>query len=280
MLEMASAVAKNNNTSISTSNYNKSKYNALKHGVLSKYTVMHWENRDEYNSLLSSLINDYSPQCITEEHLVVELAGIIWRKMRLRYAETASLQSSLSRNVGIDNLYSSNDSAKDALLAKSREVENFNIKKAILLKDNKTQDELRIAKKLLDSCLEAEKILKETNSYEDGLEALPIDDRNNWENEEGFKGDKYGSFSDRCKYVDTAESLLSWVVKAINHYEKLIYELKNREKVKKQILGRAFLSDQDVNKYVRYENHLDKKFEKTLAMLLKIQDLKKANDNL
>ena len=255
MLEMASAVAKNNNTSISTSNYNKSKYNALKHGVLSKYTVMHWENRDEYNSLLSSLINDYSPQCITEEHLVVELAGIIWRKMRLRYAETASLQSSLSRNVGIDNHYGSNDSAKDALLAKSREVENFNIKKAILLKDSETQNELRIAKKLLDSCLEAEKILKENNSYEDGLEALPIDDRNNWENEGGLKGSKYGSFNDRCNYVDTVESLLSWVIKAINHYENLIYELKNREKIKNQVLGRSFLSDHDLNKYVRYENH-------------------------
>jgi hypothetical protein len=29
---------------------------------------------------------------MTEEHLVVELAGIIWRKRRLRMAETAGYQ--------------------------------------------------------------------------------------------------------------------------------------------------------------------------------------------
>ena len=61
--------------------YDGSKYNALKHGVLSKYTVMHWENRDDYDSLVSSLIDEYKPTNATEEHLVEELAGIIWRKM-------------------------------------------------------------------------------------------------------------------------------------------------------------------------------------------------------
>ena len=81
-------MAENNKYSLKVVSYDASKYNALKHGILSKYTVMQWENRDDYESLLNSLINEYTPSGITEEHLVEELAGIIWRKMRLRYAQT------------------------------------------------------------------------------------------------------------------------------------------------------------------------------------------------
>ena len=107
--------------------YDASKYNALKHGILSKYTVMHWENRDDYDALLGSLIDEYKPANATEEHLVEELAGIIWRKMRLRYAEMSSLQTSLSRNIGLE-VFSSKDCVKEALLDRSDKVEHFNIK--------------------------------------------------------------------------------------------------------------------------------------------------------
>ena len=75
------------------SNYDSSKYNAVKYGIFSKYTVMHWENKDDYDSILNDLIEEYQPNNITERHLIVELANIIWSKMRLKYAEKASFQS-------------------------------------------------------------------------------------------------------------------------------------------------------------------------------------------
>lgn len=86
MLAKSIDSTKNNNTILTVVGYDTSKYNALKHGVLSKYTVMQWENREDYESLMESLINEYKPSGATEEHLVEELAGIIWRKMRLRWA--------------------------------------------------------------------------------------------------------------------------------------------------------------------------------------------------
>lgn len=61
-------------------------------------------------------------------------------------------------------------------------------------------------------------------------------------------------------------------------YEKSIYELENRSKVKHQTLGKAFFYDKELNKYMRYESHLDKKFEKTLAMLIRLQDLRKEHN--
>src|SRR4051812_49921742 len=66
------------------------RFNAMRHGVLSRYTVLPWEDAEEYRSLATSLVAEYTPSGPTEEHLVEELAGIFWRKRRLRLAEAAA----------------------------------------------------------------------------------------------------------------------------------------------------------------------------------------------
>ena len=58
------------------------RFNALKHGVLSRYTVLPWEDADEYRVLESSLRTNHRPQGPTKEHLVEELVGIQWRRRR------------------------------------------------------------------------------------------------------------------------------------------------------------------------------------------------------
>ncbi len=72
--------------------YDLTRFNALRHGVLSRYTVLPWEDSEEYGTLLAALVAEFSPQGPTEEHLVEELAGIIWRKQRLRLAESAVIR--------------------------------------------------------------------------------------------------------------------------------------------------------------------------------------------
>ena len=66
------------------------RFNALRHGVLSRYTVLPWEDADEYRALVAALVAEHAPEGPTEEHLVEELAGILWRKRRLRLAEAAA----------------------------------------------------------------------------------------------------------------------------------------------------------------------------------------------
>ena len=58
------------------------RFNALRHGVLSRYTVLPWEVAGEYHALVAALVAEHVPQGPTEEHLVEELAGIVWRKRR------------------------------------------------------------------------------------------------------------------------------------------------------------------------------------------------------
>jgi len=69
--------------------YQLSRLNAVNHGVLSKHTVLPWEDQKEYRELLDALIADHNPQGQTELYLIEELAGIIWRKRRLRLAEVS-----------------------------------------------------------------------------------------------------------------------------------------------------------------------------------------------
>ena len=66
------------------------RFNALRHGVLSRYTVLPWEDETEYHALVAALVAEHAPQGRTEEHLVEEVAGILWRKRRLRLAEAAA----------------------------------------------------------------------------------------------------------------------------------------------------------------------------------------------
>jgi hypothetical protein len=55
-------------------NYEVARFNALRHGVLSRHTVLPWEDGEEYRSLLEALVAEHNPRGPTEEHLVEELA--------------------------------------------------------------------------------------------------------------------------------------------------------------------------------------------------------------
>jgi hypothetical protein len=73
-----------------TSRTELTRFNALRHGLLSRYTVLPWEDADGYQAIVAALVAEYTPQGPTEEHLVEEIAGIMWRKRRLRLAEAAA----------------------------------------------------------------------------------------------------------------------------------------------------------------------------------------------
>jgi hypothetical protein len=51
------------------------RFNALRHGVLSRYTVLPWENADEYRAVVEALVAEHGPQGPTEE-----LTGAGWRE--------------------------------------------------------------------------------------------------------------------------------------------------------------------------------------------------------
>ena len=114
------------------------RFNALRHGVLSRYTVLPWEDADEYHALVAALVAEHAPQGPTEEHLVEELAGILWRKRRLRLAEAAA------HRRGLDGtLASYRETVKVALVHLDATGQSERVVDAIRATAADTEDDIR-----------------------------------------------------------------------------------------------------------------------------------------
>jgi hypothetical protein len=67
---------------IDSDSYQVSRFNAVRHGVLSRYTILPWENEAEYRALLEALMAEHTPNGTYRGASVKRwlLAGIIWRQ--------------------------------------------------------------------------------------------------------------------------------------------------------------------------------------------------------
>lgn len=70
----------------------RSKLNALRHGIFSKAAMLENESRSEFNSLLTGLREDLHPEGILEGALVEKLAFLLWRYRRFLQAEARVLE--------------------------------------------------------------------------------------------------------------------------------------------------------------------------------------------
>ena len=71
----------------------RSKHNALRHGVFSKVAVLKNESQAEFDALLKGLREDRKPRGAVEELLVEKIAVLFWRFRRFLSAEGAELRS-------------------------------------------------------------------------------------------------------------------------------------------------------------------------------------------
>jgi hypothetical protein len=254
---------------VDVGNYRATRLNALKHGVLSRHTVLPWENEAEYQTLLAALVDEHVPSGATEEHLVEELAGIIWRKRRLRIAETAVYREKLRRSAA--DYVGPNHVASAALLPLTGASEsNASIPHAIAASSANTARDLRDAKRDQGMTQRALNILEAGGpaAYKFALGALRDDTREYWQ---GCLSDPP---DDGLTYATTAEALKAWVE---HHwpawYAQPIAELQHRDAIREQALGIAYAAD-CLEVPARYEIHLDRKLERTLAMLIRLRELR------
>ena len=117
-------------------NYELARFNALRHGVLSRHTVLPWEDGEEYLLLLGAFVAEHKPQGPTEEHLVEELAGVIWRKRRLRLGERAAHHRALMSASDRDQR-----TAEAALIGVAEDVEVDSIDDAIRSPEQQTPED-------------------------------------------------------------------------------------------------------------------------------------------
>ena len=220
----------------SAGNYQATRFNALRHGVLSRHAVLPWENEGEYTALLGALASEHAPQGPTEEHLVEELAGIIWRKRRLRLAEAALYREEL-RSDASSSFEPEHIAAAALLPVTGKHKARADVALAVAAEPAETTRDLRSVKRDQAMTTKALHILEsgEPDAYSRALAALREDTRGYWLEclEERP--------SDGLRYEPTAGALKSWITRHWREwYEDPIAELENRDAIRSQALGAAY----------------------------------------
>ena len=250
-------------------NYQITRFNALQHGVLSHYTVLPWEDGEAYRSLIDALVAEHNPNGPTEEHLVEELAGIIWRKRRLRLGEAAVHHRALRRATD-----PARDTAKAALVYSEGEGE-ASTGEAIRATDAQTEADLADLEVDQAMTKEALRLLAKpsTSTCSRALGALREDTRAWWDDQLSWRSDDYDE--DQTPYQADAASLKRFLeTEVLPWYEKRRRELACRSLIRQQAFGEA-VDPNRLDRLARYETHLDRKLERMLAMLFKLQELRR-----
>jgi hypothetical protein len=77
-------------------------------------------------------------------------------------------------------------------------------------------------------------------------------------------------------YKLTAEALETWLRRHwVEWFDGPIAELEHRDAIREQAIGSAYAT-QRLESTARYEVHLDRKLERTLAMLLRLRDFRRS----
>lgn len=245
------------------------RFNATRHGVLSRYTVLPWEDADEYGAVLDALREEHAPQGPTEEHLVEELAGIIWRKRRLRLAETAAHRKGLYKTME-----SCSDTASSALAHLHGGEVTEGIRAAIRDTPDDTMEALRDLKANEAMTHRALELIgsRRNDRYEAAVAALREDTRGWWADR--LASDPEDLDEGEAPYQADPDHLQRFIeTQVLPWYGRRRTELEHRSLIREQAFGESLKEDK-LEVLARYEVHLDRKFERMLTMLVRLRELR------
>jgi hypothetical protein len=253
--------------------YANVRFNAIKHGVLSRHTVLAHEDGAEFGDLLAALLVEHQPAGPTETHLVEELAGAIWRKRRVLQAEGASINRGLLSvsKARHDRPTDPDGPARAAVPFQPQMIGtslNHPSELAEVIRATPTETRKRIAEAEDDlaSTSKAAEILRRggVRAYDRAIRALTEGCAQWWSNN-----------LDDEEVEATAECLAKFIDDDMLPFSRQqVIEAQSHEAIKAQTLGEG-LQAHRLEKLNRYETHLDRKFERTLAMLLKLKELRR-----
>jgi hypothetical protein len=261
--------------------YERSRLNAVRHGILTRHLVLPWEDRSDYNDLLEGLVAEHGPSGTTEHHLVEELASIIWRKQRVVMAETAAYQAGLKR-VAEDTPWTSERLTSRALVHLGVHGMSHDVCQAIQAAPEDTTAELADLEEVAVVVGRALEILRKDRrgAYEEAVETLHPCTYDWWgdalqEAQDPGTDDCGEDDGEDRPYAADAESLERFLSGEVSPWlvERRL-ELENRPFIRAQAFGEALDPDR-IDRLARYEVHLDRKLERILGILLKLQNLRR-----
>jgi hypothetical protein len=211
--------------------YTLTRFNAIKHGALSRAVVLPGENAAEFEALLDDLVTQRQPQGRIEENLVYEIAEIIWRRHRLRLGErrvlSRALEAVIANTEGADNT---------ARVAMAPALETA---RAVYATDEEIEKEQLALKFSESNVAEVLRYLDENspNSFEKALDTLNPEVRLEWLRSR----DQPSSLAERAKaYLPKERDLKIFLNDTIlPRYRASQHILENRDLIRQQALGEA-----------------------------------------
>lgn len=246
---------------VTADNYEPVRFNAMKHGILSRLAVLAHEDHAEFDDLLAALLDEHRPAGVTERHLIEELATIIWRKRRVLLAEGAKI------NEGLKGAVNSAASVIKSAAPFQRGLggENADLREFMDGTPEEIAERQRNAALDLAATKKAAAILRKggPNAYTKARRALIQESRDWWD-----------ELTEEEEHPATAEGLSEFIRNSLEPVcYRMVREAQFTPAIKAQTLGEGLRANL-LEKLNRYETHLDRKFERTLAMLLKLKQLR------
>jgi hypothetical protein len=242
---------------------------ALAVRMASKFPLLQWEDRGEFEALIGALLTEYLPIGPIEEHLVEELAAIVQRKNRFRLGEAAIHRRGLKGRLPA---YRETVMAALAHLGETKPQET--VSDALTATDEETADLQAVIDKEEAGVLRVVKILESTKKdrYEAAIAALG-DNQDWWTNALARNPADYEKDE---SYKPNADELLRFLTDEIlAWYPTRTQELENRPLIREQAFGEAFDAEK-LEPLTRMEAYLDRKLATTLDRLLQLQDRRRA----
>ncbi len=243
-------------------NYEPVRFNAMKHGILSRLTVLAHEDHAEFNNLLAELIDEHRPVGMTERHLVEELATIIWRKRRVLVAEGAVINRSL-QVIAKHGAESSIGAA--APFERGLAADQDDIRRAMYFSPDRMAEFQNEAEANQRGLRQAQSIIRKgrEEAYSKARRVLSSESREAWDSHVAEGSVQPNAQSLAFFLRDVLEPILSGMTKTA----------RSLPAIKAQVMGDGLHANK-LEPLNRYETHLDRKFERTLAMLLKMKELR------
>jgi len=249
--------------------YSDSRFNATTHGILSRHTVLDGENPEEYRELHDALIAEHSPQGPTEGHLVEELAGIMWRKQRLRMAEAGGTRFSLDWMLDGSGRSANGQNSGSPKQDYDKEAANEQLLSLIALPPDQAKAQLEEIEDEIDQIGVVRGQIAKHANLNQAVEKLPEPLREDCL----FVLEEGDSKSNDELVIELLQTLFERRLKL--EYPRSILTQHHEVHEQKQSI---VISADGMQKIARYETHLDRKFERTIKLLLQLQKYRLYSD--
>jgi hypothetical protein len=252
----------------------RGRFNALKHGLLSKFVLLHGESKDDYRSLSIGLQDDFLPQGQWESILVDNLTVLLWRLRRFIKAESGEItekrffmememitkQADEARQLSRDAMASDGLVAHDNNLSVVKEILDTLRKFRLLITKEQFSESIPFINKLYGVNLHGETPDHFRQVFMKFVEAMELEKKQ----------------GDQSNVSKLKQSIIEMIDGEIEQFSNLkeVREGINSEKVLFRNFAAVIPDGEALDRLLRYETHLSREIDRVLNRLERLQRMR------